>query len=573
MVDIVDGLDGEALAGSGVALLSETSSGLVQLREAVESLGLVSMYESTTDAFDSDALARSQATVVVVNLDAPDGEGTDLDALYDRLDTERYHVVFNDGDGSGGLSGWDHARWLRHLAAKIAGGNAGLYPPRPADALAVPEPVAQMFARVEQPSDSVESDSGAEHDAADEDAYLAATAHAQEILRESSESVADDLSSSSLEIDLGGLELIDFAEMPDPPQLGADAIGSDLRLDAGDEFNLDDFDAPSAVDLGAVAGDEMILEDSLFEAESLDTDAALAQDADAVAAAILSDEAAPLKMSAPDWTLEEIVESPAPSSVAPVAARDFGIETIRPADFLAPADDSKSPPIAETSIFSTLELIPLEEAVVPTPIEHEGRESWLESAFVAPTVQVRRVWVLGASIGGPESVREFLAGLPSGYPALFVLAQHLGDEFVDMMASQLAKATALTVRTPQHGERVGHGEVVIVPAAKRLRIDAAGVVVLERAVDGNAQSASIDGVMRDFADAFGAETSAIIFSGMGDDAVEGCRYLVEKGGTVYAQHPDTCVVSTMVDAACEAGLVEFLGSPQELAEKLRDAVA
>lgn len=37
------------------------------------------------------------------------------------------------------------------------------------------------------------------------------------------------------------------------------------------------------------------------------------------------------------------------------------------------------------------------------------------------------VWVLGASIGGPQAVKEFLAKLPAGTPAAFVVAQHIGS--------------------------------------------------------------------------------------------------------------------------------------------------
>ena len=126
----------------------------------------------------------------------------------------------------------------------------------------------------------------------------------------------------------------------------------------------------------------------------------------------------------------------------------------------------------------------------------------------------------------------------------------------------------LTVRTPTHGERVGHGEVVIVPTTHRLQVDPEGIVVLERSNDEGAYSPSIDRVLRDVADRYGAKAGAIVFSGMTTDAVEGSAYLAGKGGKVYAQNPDTCVVSTMVDGAVEAGVVSFLGTPKELAEKL-----
>jgi chemosensory pili system protein ChpB (putative protein-glutamate methylesterase) len=132
----------------------------------------------------------------------------------------------------------------------------------------------------------------------------------------------------------------------------------------------------------------------------------------------------------------------------------------------------------------------------------------------------------------------------------------------------MAKSTPLTVRTPTHGERVGHGEVVIVPTTHRMQIDPEGIVVLERSTDEGAYSPSIDRVLRDVADRYGANAGAIIFSGMTTDAVEGSKYLADKGGTVYAQHPDTCVVSSMIDGVVEAGVVQFLGSPKELAERL-----
>ena len=79
---------------------------------------------------------------------------------------------------------------------------------------------------------------------------------------------------------------------------------------------------------------------------------------------------------------------------------------------------------------------------------------------------------------------------------------------------------------------------------------------------------SIDRVLGDLADRFGAAAGAIVFSGMGSDAVEGCRHVVARGGKVYVQSPESCVVSTMVDGIIEAGLASFQGTPAELADRL-----
>ena len=55
---------------------------------------------------------------------------------------------------------------------------------------------------------------------------------------------------------------------------------------------------------------------------------------------------------------------------------------------------------------------------------------------------------------------------------------------------------------------------------------------------------------------------------MAHDAIEGSKYLKSKGGVIWVQDPDTCVISSMVDGAREAGVVAFVGSPQQLAEKM-----
>jgi two-component system chemotaxis response regulator CheB/chemosensory pili system protein ChpB (putative protein-glutamate methylesterase) len=272
-------------------------------------------------------------------------------------------------------------------------------------------------------------------------------------------------------------------------------------------------------------------------------------------------------VSAPlDWSLEDVAEGDA-APPAPARPADFGIETVSPAEYLAP-EATKDPRAAEFSVSRlSLELIPLEEAVAPTAIERPDSEVWLDPDAV-PSAKIRKVWVLGASIGGPEALREFLGEFPRNFPAVFLLAQHLGAEFVDMMARQLAKSTVMTVRTPTHGERVSHGEVVIVPGSHRLQVGADGIVLLERVTEDLPFSPSIDQVIEDAAERYGDAAGAIIFSGVSEDAVRGCGVLAAKGGRIYVQSPESAVVSSMIDAVTETGVVGFTGSPKELAAKL-----
>ena len=102
----------------------------------------------------------------------------------------------------------------------------------------------------------------------------------------------------------------------------------------------------------------------------------------------------------------------------------------------------------------------------------------------------------------------------------------------------------------------------------REAIDYALSVVLERLAEELPYSPSIDRVIEDVAERYGDAAGAIIFSGVSDDAVRGCSALAAKGGRVYTQSPESAVVSTMIDAVTETGVVSFSGSPKELAAKL-----
>jgi two-component system chemotaxis response regulator CheB/chemosensory pili system protein ChpB (putative protein-glutamate methylesterase) len=272
---------------------------------------------------------------------------------------------------------------------------------------------------------------------------------------------------------------------------------------------------------------------------------------------------APVAASFPtDWGLEDFDLGDADGKPGAPAK----LERMSATDFLAPeVDESAAAKLHETMPsdgLSGLELMPMEEA-----LQQPGVAS-ANPLKVGTGAGIQRIFVLGASIGGPEAVRDFLSALPARFPVLFVLAQHMGEEFLELMAAQLAKAVKLTVRKPTHGERVAQGEVLIVPTTHRLQVDNEGVVTLAHLREKTQYSPSIDQVLRDAADQFGDKAGAIVFSGMAHDAIEGSQYLKSRGGIIWVQDPDTCVVSSMVDGARAAGIVDFTGSPQQLAAKM-----
>ncbi|HET7562794.1 MAG TPA: hypothetical protein VFJ87_10505 [Rhodanobacteraceae bacterium] len=83
-------------------------------------------YSVPAQDFDAARLVDAQVASALVNVDGGDW----LDEIESRLNAAGVPVVFNDPDYSRGLDGWDRARWLRHLTAKLCGSD-DYDPPRP----------------------------------------------------------------------------------------------------------------------------------------------------------------------------------------------------------------------------------------------------------------------------------------------------------------------------------------------------------------------------------------------------------------------------------------------------------
>ncbi len=184
------------------------------------------------------------------------------------------------------------------------------------------------------------------------------------------------------------------------------------------------------------------------------------------------------------------------------------------------------------------------------------------------TDAARQVWVLGASIGGPQAVKDFLAHLPPELPMGFVLAQHIGETFVPLLAEQLGRVCGLRVCQAEEGFVIRNNELLVAPVGARIVFNRHGAVEFRPEVEASVYSPSIDGAMQAVASYYGPNGGAILFSGMGNDGVEGGRAIAARGGQVWAQEEESCIVSSMVACARESGVIGFSGTPEELAAEL-----
>ncbi len=222
-----------------------------------------------------------------------------------------------------------------------------------------------------------------------------------------------------------------------------------------------------------------------------------------------------------------------------------------------------------------LKLIDMVRTAAPPPMPNVTEGPAPLADVAAPPREVSRprgaaenVWVLGASLGGPQAVRDFLAAVDADLPVAFILAQHIGVNHVRLLAEQLNRVSAFRVLPAKLGHVLRHGEVILSPADRHLQLTEDGYVALTAMPADAVYSPSIDHVMAAVAKHYGNRVGAIVFSGMGDDGAEGCLAVARQGGIVWAQDVKSCVISSMPDQARKTHTVTYSAGPQAIARHL-----
>lgn len=193
-----------------------------------------------------------------------------------------------------------------------------------------------------------------------------------------------------------------------------------------------------------------------------------------------------------------------------------------------------------------------------------------ETLLASDSALASQVWVLGASLGGPDALKRFLAVLPANLPVSLIIAQHLGSNFEPLLAKQLDRITPLKVMPARVEHTLRHGEVIIAPVNQRLQISPIGVIELLPLAAPSFYTPSIDTVVTDMALRFGSNAGAIIFSGMCNDGVLGVQAMHARGGPVWTQDAESCVISNMPDQVRNTGVSSYTGTPEQLADKLTE---
>jgi two-component system chemotaxis response regulator CheB len=169
-----------------------------------------------------------------------------------------------------------------------------------------------------------------------------------------------------------------------------------------------------------------------------------------------------------------------------------------------------------------------------------------------------KVVAVGASTGGTEALRIFLAGLPSDAPGI-VIVQHMPEHFTKSFAGRLDGLCRITVKEAENNDTVVRGRALIAPGNRHMLLKRSGARYYVEIKDGPLvcrHRPSVDVLFRSTARYAGKNAVGVIMTGMGDDGARGLLEMKEAGAATIAQDEHSCVVFGMPKEAVKLGAVD-----------------
>ena len=435
-----------------------------------------------------DALEALAPSVLVVVLDPVDEDA--LEPFEPAFAAPGRTVIFEEAALVLERTGWDAARWVRHLAAKLRGVGDVLPPSALSD---TPDDASPL---------TLEFDAHTETSA-----FVASEAPVvPEVERPiTPESMPDD--GTHLAFDPVA------AEFDAPPNVQTPAVEFSF------DFELAEYDETSYTPPAAPPGEVRDLNENL---------AAWSDESTAPVEPTVADAIAPdASIDAPvEPTPEPIVES----TSEPLTLLDGdALPSFRAA---APAQDDA--PVAATPA-KTLQrdLSDLESRISGLSLTDT------DSYGHGP---VKGVVLIEGGLGGPDAVRQLLGALPEGFPRPVLVRLQLDGGRYDRLVRQMERATAMPVQLAEAGMTVSPGEVYFLPPD--LMPSAAGGALRF------AEAGDITGL----ADAVPADDSALLFlSGADPSLVDMAMGPAWQGALVGGQSEEGCYDPIAARAVAQRG--------------------
>lgn len=179
--------------------------------------------------------------------------------------------------------------------------------------------------------------------------------------------------------------------------------------------------------------------------------------------------------------------------------------------------------------------------------------------------------VIGVSTGGPQALRYILPKFPKNFPVPIAVVIHMPVGYTELFAQKLNEISQLDVVEAKDGEILEKGKVYIAQAGKHMVFEKKGDKVfirLDLKPFDTLHKPSVDVLFKSAGEVFGNRVLGVIMTGMGNDGLKGAEYIKSKGGTVFTEAEETCIIYGMPRVVEEAGLSDKVVPLSNMVEEI-----
>ena len=179
--------------------------------------------------------------------------------------------------------------------------------------------------------------------------------------------------------------------------------------------------------------------------------------------------------------------------------------------------------------------------------------------------------VIGASAGGVEALRQFVACLPRDLRASVVAVLHLPAGGTSVLPSILDRAGPLPAHPVQDGAALEPGTIYVGVPDCHVQIDD-GHLRVGGGPRENGHRPAINPLFRSAARSHRDRTIGVILSGALDDGTLGLRAIKAHGGMTIVQDPESALHPGMPNAAIRAVAPDRVLTPEQIAAVVAEFV-
>ncbi len=178
---------------------------------------------------------------------------------------------------------------------------------------------------------------------------------------------------------------------------------------------------------------------------------------------------------------------------------------------------------------------------------------------------------IASSTGGTTVVEYLIRNLPEDLNIPVFIVQHMPAVFTKKFAKRLSEITGKNVKETEHGENVRKNTYYIAKGGTHMALKKKGenIYIIHRDLPPrNGVKPSADYLFESIAEVYEKRSLGIVLTGMGKDGFDGAKKIKNKGGLIWAQSKETCLIFGMPRNVIEKKIADKDFSPEDMVKRL-----